>query len=239
MSLSAVVFVSARHVLPYAYTDVPDVVALATTILPIAGAFQIFDGTQVVAAGVLRGMGRTRPGAVFNFVAFWVIGLPLGSWLAFRAGDGLAGIWSGLCIGLAVVAALLLCWVYWYGPSSLAPRQRHVPRRQPTTSDDDEPLPETVHVPIEDAIDLHFFAPADVPSVVEAYLEAAADAGFGEVRVIHGRGKGVQRRRVQRLLAGHPLVARFADAPPERGGTGATLVWLRRDVSRARQGGPR
>lgn len=228
MTLSAVLFVVARHALPRAYTAVPEVVALAGLILPIAGAFQIFDGTQVVAAGVLRGMGRTRPGAVFNLVAFWVIGLPLGSWLAFRGGYGLAGIWWGMCIGLAVVAALLLVWVYAYGPASLAPRA--APSHRPP-EDDDAPLPDTVEIPIEDAIDLHFFAPADIPSVVEAYLDAAADAGFAEVRVIHGRGKGVQRQRVQRLLRDHPLVARFADAPPERGRTGATLVWLTRERS--------
>jgi len=237
MTLSAVSFVAWRHVLPRAYTGDADVVALAAAILPIAGAFQIFDGTQVVAAGVLRGMGRTRPGAVFNFIAFWVIGLPLGSWLAFRGGFGLAGIWWGMCIGLAVVAALLLVWVYGYGPASLVRPARSVP--PPPHAADEPPLPEVVEVPIEDSIDLHFFAPADVPSVVEAYLEAAVDAGFAEVRVIHGRGKGVQRRRVQRLLAEHPAVARFADAPPERGGTGATLVWLRPDLVRARQDHPR
>lgn len=87
---------------------------------------------------------------------------------------------------------------------------------------------EPVVVPIEDAIDLHPFAPRDIPSVVESYLEAAHAAGFTEVRLIHGRGIGVQRTRVQQVLTGHPLVASFRDAPPERGGLGATLVWLRR-----------
>ena len=91
---------------------------------------------------------------------------------------------------------------------------------------DDDEAP--VVVPIEDAIDLHPFAPAEIPSVVESYLEAARDAGFDEVRLIHGRGRGVQRARVQSLLAGHPLVASYRDAPAERGGIGATLVWLRR-----------
>jgi DNA-nicking Smr family endonuclease len=90
---------------------------------------------------------------------------------------------------------------------------------------DDEP---PVVVPIEDAIDLHPFAPAEIPSVVESYLEAAREAGFQEVRLIHGRGRGVQRARVRRVLAGSPLVASYHDAPPERGGSGATLVWLRR-----------
>lgn len=90
----------------------------------------------------------------------------------------------------------------------------------------DEP-PEEVRVPIEDAIDLHPFRPRDVPSVVESYLTEAAAAGFREVRVIHGRGIGVQRDAVRRVLHGHPLVESFRDAPPERGGWGATVVRLR------------
>ncbi|HUE44653.1 MAG TPA: Smr/MutS family protein, partial [Aestuariivirgaceae bacterium] len=87
---------------------------------------------------------------------------------------------------------------------------------------DDDP----VRVPIEDSLDLHSFHPRDVPSVVDEYLQAAHAHGFTEVRLIHGRGIGVQRRIVQSLLAGHPLVAGFADAPAERGGRGATIVRL-------------
>src|SRR2546428_13243688 len=83
-------------------------------------------------------------------------------------------------------------------------------------SADDPP----VTIPIEDALDLHAFAPREIPSVVEAYLEAAVEAGFREVRPIHGRGRGVQRRRVPEGLAASPLVERFADAPPARGGGG-------------------
>ncbi len=64
-------------------------------------------------------------------------------------------------------------------------------------------------VPIEDTIDLHFFAPRDIPSVVEEYLLEARAKGFREVRLIHGRGKGVQRQVVQRLLTRHPAVVRF------------------------------
>jgi DNA-nicking Smr family endonuclease len=85
-----------------------------------------------------------------------------------------------------------------------------------------------VAIPIEDALDLHAFAPRDVPSVVAEYLGEAHARGFREVRLIHGRGIGVQRRVVQSVLAKHPLVARYEDAPPDRGGHGATLVWLRR-----------
>jgi DNA-nicking Smr family endonuclease len=87
---------------------------------------------------------------------------------------------------------------------------------------DDDP----VRVPIEDSLDLHSFQPRDIPSVVDEYLQAAHARGFTEVRLIHGRGIGVQRRIVQSLLANHPLVAAFADAPEDRGGRGATLVRL-------------
>jgi dsDNA-specific endonuclease/ATPase MutS2 len=66
-----------------------------------------------------------------------------------------------------------------------------------------------------------------VASVVAEYLDAAQARGFVEVRLIHGRGIGVQRTIVQGVLARHPLVAGFADAPPERGGAGATIVRLR------------
>jgi dsDNA-specific endonuclease/ATPase MutS2 len=92
---------------------------------------------------------------------------------------------------------------------------------------DDDPFPDPVTIPIEDALDLHPFRPADIPEVVASYLEAAVAAGFGEVRLIHGRGIGVQRTRVREVLSASPLVLRFADAPPERGGWGATLVWLK------------
>ena len=85
-----------------------------------------------------------------------------------------------------------------------------------------------VVVPIEDALDLHAFSPRDVASVVEEYLDAAVAAGFEEVRLIHGRGVGVQREIVRGRLAAHPAVDSYADAPPERGGWGATVVRLKR-----------
>jgi DNA-nicking Smr family endonuclease len=88
---------------------------------------------------------------------------------------------------------------------------------------DDGPV---VVLPIEDSLDLHGFRPADVPRIVDAYLDAAREAGLREVRLIHGRGRGVQRARVRELLSVDPRVARFAEAPPGRGGWGATLVWL-------------
>lgn len=90
----------------------------------------------------------------------------------------------------------------------------------PLAGGSDEP----VVLPVEDSLDLHAFRPRDIPSVVEEYLRAAHQRRFREVRLIHGRGRGAQRRVVQSFLAGHPLVARFFDAPPERGGWGATVV---------------
>jgi len=81
----------------------------------------------------------------------------------------------------------------------------------------------------EDSIDLHSFPPRDVPDVVDAYLEEAVEKGFTEVRLIHGRGIGVQRDRVQKLLARHSLVSGFHDAPPDRGGWGATVAYLKKE----------
>ena len=82
-------------------------------------------------------------------------------------------------------------------------------------------------LPIEDALDLHPFAPREIPDVVASYLEAALEKGFREVRLIHGRGIGVQRERVRSLLSRHPDVEGFSDAPSPRGGWGATVVRLR------------
>jgi DNA-nicking Smr family endonuclease len=81
-------------------------------------------------------------------------------------------------------------------------------------------------IPLEDSFDLHSFRPEDVASVVEEYLREAREAGLREVRIIHGKGIGVRRAEVRRLLAGRPDVAGFSDAPPERGGSGATIVVL-------------
>ena len=84
---------------------------------------------------------------------------------------------------------------------------------------------EIVHVPIEEALDLHPFAPRDVIAVVDDYLEAARAAGFEVVRLIHGRGKGVQRAAIHRHLGTHPLVDTFWDAAESH--LGATLVKFR------------
>jgi DNA-nicking Smr family endonuclease len=84
-----------------------------------------------------------------------------------------------------------------------------------------------VEVEIGDALDLHRFAPAETLDVLDAYLDAAREAGLREVRIIHGRGRGVQRARVQAFLASDARVERVQEAPAGRGGWGATLAWLR------------
>jgi hypothetical protein len=84
-----------------------------------------------------------------------------------------------------------------------------------------------VAVPVTDVLDLHSFRPKDVPEVVAEYVDAARRAGLVEVRIVHGRGRGVQRAVVRRLLTGAAGVAGFAEAPPARGGWGATIVRLR------------
>jgi DNA-nicking Smr family endonuclease len=80
-------------------------------------------------------------------------------------------------------------------------------------------------VPIEDSLDLHAFAPRDIPSVVEEYVRAAHEAGLREVRLIHGRGKGIQRGIVQAVLERHDLVTSFHDDGASH--LGATVAHLR------------
>jgi len=85
---------------------------------------------------------------------------------------------------------------------------------------------EPVRLEVTDVLDLHTFAPRDIPVVVEAYLEEARAKGFETVRIIHGKGKGVQRARVQAMLSRTPFVASFQDGPMGAGGWGATIVWF-------------
>ena len=87
-------------------------------------------------------------------------------------------------------------------------------------------------VPIEREIDLHAFAPRDIPSVVEEYINAAVDAGLTEVRLVHGRGRGVQRGIVQAALERHPLVVEFWD--DTRSHLGATIAALFKEERKGR-----
>ncbi|MBZ5728149.1 MAG: Smr/MutS family protein [Acidobacteriia bacterium] len=90
-----------------------------------------------------------------------------------------------------------------------------------------EPEPEPIRIPITDVFDLHSVPPRDVKEVVEEYLREAHRMGFRALRIIHGRGIGVQREIVRSVLAGAECVAEFRDAPAEAGGWGATIVTLR------------
>jgi dsDNA-specific endonuclease/ATPase MutS2 len=86
---------------------------------------------------------------------------------------------------------------------------------------------EPVRVPITDVFDLHSVPPRDAQAVVEEYLEEARRLGFKALRIIHGRGIGVQREMVRKVLASIDYVADFRDAPAQAGGWGATIVTLR------------
>ena len=108
MCVSALAFRLFPEALARAYTGDATVVALAAALIPIAGVFQVFDGIQAVAAGVLRGIGDTHAPAIINVVGFWLIGLPVSWWLAFRAGGGAVGLWWGIVVGLGAVAIILL-----------------------------------------------------------------------------------------------------------------------------------
>lgn len=82
-------------------------------------------------------------------------------------------------------------------------------------------------MPITDALDLHTFSPAETEPLIGDYLEECLKRGLHEVRIIHGKGKGLQRRRVHALLRDNPLVVSFRDADPKGGGWGATAILLR------------
>jgi len=108
MALSACGLLAFPRALAGAYTSVPGVVGVASALIPIAGVFQVFDGLQVVAAGVLRGAGDTRASLVSNVLGFWLVGMPVSLLLGFKAGLGVVGLWWGFVAGLVAVAAFLV-----------------------------------------------------------------------------------------------------------------------------------
>jgi MATE family multidrug resistance protein len=107
MSLTALLFVFANTLLPYIYTEDHAVIAIAAQLLIIAGFFQLFDGTQVVGLGVLRGIGDVNIPTIITFIAYWLIGIPLGYYLGITMKIGVNGIWYGLTIGLLTASLLL------------------------------------------------------------------------------------------------------------------------------------
>jgi MATE family multidrug resistance protein len=123
MGASALVIILGRESIPALYGVEPAVQALAVATMPIAAAFQIFDGLQVVGCGVLRGMGQTKPAAWMNLVGYYVLALPIAYWLAFDRGQGVAGLWWGLTVGLMAVSAALVAWIAVRGPASVVYRR--------------------------------------------------------------------------------------------------------------------
>ena len=91
----------------------------------------------------------------------------------------------------------------------------------------DDPFPDPIEIEITDVFDLHTIPPRDVKVVVEEYLGLAREKGFRSVRIIHGKGIGVQRDSVRSILARTPFVFDWTDAPPDAGGLGATIVRFR------------
>jgi MATE family multidrug resistance protein len=121
MCVSAMLIVATRHLVPLIYTKDLAVISAAAGILPIAAAFQLFDGIQVTGGGVLRGMGSTVPAAMTNLVGYYAVALPLAWWFGLHTHWGLAGIWWGLALGLLLVALTLIFWVARWGPASAIP----------------------------------------------------------------------------------------------------------------------
>lgn len=107
MSLTALIFIFLSSYLPWIYTTDRAVIAIAAQLLVIAGFFQLFDGTQVVGLGVLRGIGDVNIPTIITFFAYWVVGLPVGYFLGTVMGMGANGIWYGLTLGLLISAGLL------------------------------------------------------------------------------------------------------------------------------------
>jgi MATE family multidrug resistance protein len=116
MAAVGLLFVLAPLPLLRTFTSDTRVLSIGTSLLAIAAAFQLFDGTQAVATGVLRGIGDTRTPMIMNVLGHWVFGLPVGYALCFRARWGVSGLWIGLCIGLVFVALVLT--IAWHRRSS-------------------------------------------------------------------------------------------------------------------------
>ena len=104
MAAWGLLFIVGRNFLPALYIADVDVLTIAAPLIVIAGFFQLADGTQVVCIGALRGLQDVKIPSIFIFIAYWVIGLPLGYWLGFKMGYGANGIWMGLLIGLTLTA---------------------------------------------------------------------------------------------------------------------------------------
>jgi MATE family multidrug resistance protein len=108
MAMSALIMLTLPGALARVYTTDDAVAALAAGLIPIAGVFQVFDGTQVVAIGILRGVADTRTPMLVNILGYWLVGLPVSAAVGLRLGHGPRGLWWGLTVGLMLVAVVLL-----------------------------------------------------------------------------------------------------------------------------------
>ncbi len=120
MTTFAALFIFGREQLPLLYGAEASVAALAATILPIAAAFQVFDGTQCIAGLILRGMAHPKPVAWFNLIGYYLLGLPLAWYLAFHLEHGLTGVWWGLAAGLLFVSVGICGYLFFRGPALAA-----------------------------------------------------------------------------------------------------------------------
>jgi multidrug resistance protein, MATE family len=111
MSASALTLLLAPRAIGRMFTPDPAIIRIGSSLLVVAAFFQLFDGIQVVATGALRGAGDTRTPMLCHATIYWLIGLPLGSFLCFREGWGAKGLWTGLCLALILIGLSLL-WVW-------------------------------------------------------------------------------------------------------------------------------
>ncbi|TRX56279.1 MATE family efflux transporter [Fulvivirga sp. M361] len=107
MIVCAFIFIAGRHFLPALYIADQEVITIASSLVIIAGLFQVSDGVQVVSLGALRGLEDVKTPTILTFIAYWLLALPAGYILAFPMGMGVEGVWYGLLIGLTVVAVVM------------------------------------------------------------------------------------------------------------------------------------
>jgi MATE family multidrug resistance protein len=107
MCITAAIFTLGNHLLPWIYTSDKNVIVIAAQLLIIVAFFQLFDGTQVVGLGILRGMGDVNIPTLITFIAYWLVGLPVGYLLGIQFHFGVQGVWCGLVVGLLVASVLL------------------------------------------------------------------------------------------------------------------------------------
>jgi MATE family multidrug resistance protein len=107
MSITALIFTFGNHILPWIYTSDESVILIASQLLILAAIFQLFDGAQVIGLGILRGMGDVNIPTVITFLAYWIVGLPIGYFWGIHLNWGITGVWYGLVLGLMVSAILL------------------------------------------------------------------------------------------------------------------------------------